>query len=722
MRNRYASTGSSDRPSARSEASAGLLTSFTTMLSEYNSRLAIRITVVLIALAVLYLRTSTTFTTPQFWGEDIIFFDESRAYGWFSLLTAVAGWLAGVQFFVACLASYFNPIYAPAIYNGSAIALTLLVVWMTTSPRLDMPYKPLLALALVVVPMAYEEVGTITNSQWILPIGAVALMFMRPAASPGILLLEVAFVSLTAFSGPFALFLTPMFLWRLLTAERGSSRRRFLILTTVSGIGAISQGVSLLLNPSILSSVAPAPFHWTTWVNLPFTQWMTTFGPVSKLFKGTFGFALGLGLLLVAFGLACQKPYRTQKLFMMFFSCAIVASALYKFRDALGTQTAAQRYFYFGGVFALWFICCLSNRPYFRTAFAASVGLIEIALLPIVANTPRITKDLQWPVWSSYLSSGLATIIPSSPDGWYIHSPPSSSGPLSSFASWLGRDIAELSDRVDDTACSGTAGPVSPLGPVSMLQHARASELPKDMWTIRGSAWNTKQNQPVQLVVLANDKNRVVGFGFPGFQASNASAPLHSGWIGIFPSDPDQTLRAFGIVNNGQSICLLANKRYFPTKIQPLASNQFIEGIKIIPGMEIVQRFKTSYRLEGIAINLVTWGLQPSPYNIRWKVVGYSGTQTTELGAGAIESTGITDWLRFEFPISKVPSDVPDLVEVIFRADGDQAPSAPVGLPIYRPTPNSTATAVELGGIPVHSGGLLGLDLSYAAAISSTKP
>jgi hypothetical protein len=40
-----------------------------------------------------------------------------------------------------------------------------------TSPRLDILCKPLLAISIVVVLMNYEELGTLTNIQWILPIG-----------------------------------------------------------------------------------------------------------------------------------------------------------------------------------------------------------------------------------------------------------------------------------------------------------------------------------------------------------------------------------------------------------------------------------------------------------------------------------------------------------------------------------------------------------------------
>jgi hypothetical protein len=670
----------------------------------------LRVATVVIALAILYLRMPTTFTNPQFWGEDIIFFDESRAHGWSSLTVAVAGWLAGVQFLVACLAQYVSPVHAPAIYNGAAIALTLLVVWMVTSPRLDLSYKPLLALAVVVVPMGYEELGTLTNSQWILPIGAIAMMFMRAAPSPLVLVAEAIFVALTSFSGPFPIFLAPMFLWRFLTAEARPERRRLLIFTLVAFIGAASQVLSLYLNPAILSSIAPVPYPWTLWVNLPFKQWMTTFGPASAVFDDVQGVFLGSALLVLVLVGSSIRPYRTQKLFMMFFAIAIAAAGMYKFRIALGTQLTSQRYFYFGGVFALWFICCLSDQRHLRMAAAAFVAVVELMLLPVVANTPRITKDLNWPIWASYLSSGLPTLIPSSPDSFYLGSPATADGPLAKFAPWIGQHLADVAGTIDPSSCAGAIGPIRPLW-VSFVQKSYDPKKLGPTWITSGAAW--AQDRPVQLVVLVDQDDRVIGFGLPGFAPPDAGSPPQSGWTAIFSADPGKIARAYGIVEDGKRICALANERYFPLKTQPLASGEFINGLEILPGRDLVQRFKPAHRLEEVTAKFVTWGVKPDRYTIRWQIVARSHGRVVELGAGTIDSNDVTDWLRIKLPVSIVPQQVPDQIEITFRTDHDRTPAAPIGLPVYRPEGENTAPPAETGGVPVSSGGLLGLDLSY---------
>lgn len=672
----------------------------------------LRLATVVIALAILYLRMPTSFTNPQFWGEDIIFFDEARFRGWASLLTAPAGYLVVAQVLIAILASYFSPIAAPAIFNYAAVLLTLLTVWLVTSPRLAFPLRYLAAIAIVVVPMGYEELGTITNIQWILPIGVFALLFMRASSSPIVLAGEALLSFVMAVSGPFCIFLLPLFLLRLISEQEKADRRRFTVLSAIIGLGVAVQITCILVLPDT-SKIEPAAYDWRLWINLPFSQWMTTFGSVSKLFRGVQGVVLGSALLLLALIVASMRPYRTQKLFMLFFALMIAIAGMYKFRLALGTQHYAQRYFYAGSIFALWFICCLSDRRYLRTAAATVVALIELALLPVVANTPRITRNLDWPIWASYLSSGLPTIIPSSPDSWYLVSPAPREGSLAKFASWINRPFGEISGPVDPSYCAGTMGPIQPLL-VSVVQNSQGRKELGPTWISRGSAWDGTADRPVQLVALVDQTDRVIGFGFPGFSTDGSKSPRRSGWTSIFSAEPGKFVRAYGIVEDGKRLCLLDNERYFPQEVRPLASSQFIGGLEIQPAKDLVQLFRPIHRLEGVTAKFVTWGKRPTRYTIHWQIMARSHNRVIELGAGSIESDEIGDWSSRELPVSIVPREVPEQIEIAFRTDHDTTLSAPVGLPVYRPLGESTAPPAETGGIPYSSGGVIGMDIHYA--------
>jgi hypothetical protein len=96
-----------------------------------------------------------------------------------------------LQRLIAVFAAYFPPAFATTILNFSAFALTLFIVWLATSPRFDIPFRPLIALAIVVVPMGFEALGTAADKQWIAPIGVFILLFLRPHASRLILVVPV---------------------------------------------------------------------------------------------------------------------------------------------------------------------------------------------------------------------------------------------------------------------------------------------------------------------------------------------------------------------------------------------------------------------------------------------------------------------------------------------------------------------------------------------------
>ena len=513
--------------------------------------LAVRLTTVLLALGILFWRTPNTFINPQFWGEDVVFFHGARIDGWTSIAHLVAGYLTSIQYLVAVLASYASAVVAPAIYCTAAVFLTLLVVWLVTSPRLDLPSKPLLALAVVVVPMGGEELGQLCNIQWVLPIGAFAMLFMRASNSNAVLAGEVIYIGLMATSGPFSIFLAPMFAWQTFLADTAAERHRLILLTAVVASGGLLQGLEIATHPV---AIAPEPYSRTLWVTIPLRRIMTTFSVASRHLEGLSGAAVGTICLAVAAVLACMRPYRTQKIFMLLFSLLIAIGGMYKFRDALAGQISGQRYFYVASVFSLWFICCLSARPPVRMGLSAFVAIVQLIDLLAIRDHSKIEANLQWPVWASYISSGLPLIIPSSPLGWYVGLPASSSGPLASFAPWVGRNITEFS-LVDPLACKGVSA-----GKKELRERDFPGDISSDpsikAWITAGWAWDAK-DKAVQLVAITDAAGKVVGFGFPGFETQNP-AHLRSGWNAVYYAR-DGSAQAFGIVEDGKRACRLSD-------------------------------------------------------------------------------------------------------------------------------------------------------------------
>jgi hypothetical protein len=85
------------------------------------------------------------------------------------------------------------------------------------------------------------------------------------------------------------------------------------------------------------------------------------------------------------------------------------------------------------------------------------------------------------------------------------------------------------------------------------------------LWVSKGWAWDTTRNRPVQLIALADTAGLVIGFGLPGFRhpIEVNDTPAWSGWMSIFYATPGHTVQAYGIVDDGQRICPLANRFRF---------------------------------------------------------------------------------------------------------------------------------------------------------------
>jgi hypothetical protein len=675
------------------------------MAATRRAQIAIRAAVVITALAIIYLRTPSTFSFPQLWAEDTFFFSFGRTMGWGALFETLAGYHVTAQMLVGIFASYFSPIFTPAVFNYSAVALTLLVVWLITSPRLDLPGKPLLALAVVVVPMAYEELGTISNIQWVLPFGAFALLFMRRA--PGILTLvgEATFLGITAVSGPFSLFLTPLFFWRCFAASEPSERQRLLILTAVVGLGAAFQVLALLTRSGV-PPLAPIAYSWTLWINLPFHQIFTTFGPASQLFNGVSGFILGVGCILLFAALALKPPFSAQKLAMLFLASSIALGGMWRNRSALETQFDGMRYFYCGSVFVLWFLCCLSMRRPFKLALFGFVAAVELLLLPVVAGTPRITIDKEWRVWARYVDSGLPVAIPISPGSWFIDVPPAADGPLARFATSIGRPFLEVIKEPALATCSGSIGLIERVeNPTAAAIHANG------LWKVEGSAWESATLWQVQFVMLVNSAGTVVGVGYPGFESSGfSSAPPRSKWISYFSPGPGEAIHAYGVLKDGRAVCRLAGERRLSSTQTKLVSGSFTNAVEIIPGREITQRFKPDAILGGIAVQFVTFGRKPSSYAVNWRVTAtYDGVKT-EIGSGVINASAVADWMAADLPVSLTRADVPTEIEVALSTP-DKA-QAPIGLPLFS-SYDESVPAAKAAGEPFASNGRLGLRLHY---------
>ena len=473
-----------------------------------------------------------------------MYFQLSYLEGWRSVTTGqTAGYLTLFQWLVGNFSTYFPVRLAPNIFNAAAIALTLVVVWLVTSPRLPLPAKPLLALAVVTVPAAFEELGTLANSQWIFPIGAFAILLMSPSKNWFVSAAEIAFVSIFSLTGPFSLLLLPVCgMQIILNRDDATAERRILILGGIVAGGAAIECIYILRNfaGALTPDLEPLPSSWQLWLVLPIAR---ITAPIGHTVLRTLGEEASLPIAVTVYCtiayFAFRAHYRAEKIAMLLFAFAIIISGMLK--DRLVLPITGMRYFYAAQVFSIWFFCCVPQSNRLREIFTGIVAIMLLILVLAGANRPRVAENSEWPAWSREIHSGLPVRIPTAPKGWFVTLPAAPNGPLARFAALQGKYIDQLGVARDDALCAGAintieAEPEINHGPLQLI--------------VRG--WvKPSSSGKIGIVLIADSENRVLGFALDGFASSEGDG---WGWAGVVQSTTRNNIQAFAIVSRDEDV------------------------------------------------------------------------------------------------------------------------------------------------------------------------
>jgi len=534
---------------------------------------AVRGATVFLGLLIVYVLLSSEFRHPIVAGEDGALWLQSYLYGIKSLLIPLAGYLNVAARIIGWCSQLFPVKWAPTIFLYAGIAVDVLVIWLLTSPRLDLPYKPLLSLAIVSVAHAGVIIGvSMTHIQWVMPLAAFAMIFMRPSRLVWILIGEAVFVLASALTGPFSVVLAPLFaVQTFLIRKDFTAARRMAILTGAACIGMVGQLAAILSDPfrSFQPNFHPV-FHWlklSDWAGFINTCFELIFWPIGPwIFKGKLGVVLALVILcavgvLVAVSIVRSKRYRAQMIFMILFSVGIISAGVAK----IGPQ---DRYFYYFTIFVIWFSCCvISELRSAQWRVVAICALIIPMLGAVVHNRDSYmaqydnadTKEtiLDWSHWSKFIHSGLPLTIPYLPHGWFINVPADPAGPKSQLTMWTGQDLRTNTSISD--SCVGTVDSVTHLDENFYILkradvNAYEGKLPR--WVAKGRA-KIESGYEDNIVVVADLKGRVLGFGYGGFGAPGSG--LLSDWTATFSSS-EPNIRAYLLSDDSHRACLLSSK------------------------------------------------------------------------------------------------------------------------------------------------------------------
>ena len=202
------------------------------------------------AFAILISRRPDALLNAQFWAEDgAVWYAQAYNLGiMHSLVLPHTGYFQTVSRLTAGVAQFFPLIWAPLLFNITAIFIKILPVNLNTTSRFSklipsLATRLFLALVYLSIPNSYEVHANITNAQWHLAILACMIVLATPSRLAVWRLFDVGFILLSALSGPFSIFLAPItaLLWWL-----RRERWTFLLLLCLS-IGSLVQGIAILL-------------------------------------------------------------------------------------------------------------------------------------------------------------------------------------------------------------------------------------------------------------------------------------------------------------------------------------------------------------------------------------------------------------------------------------------------------------------------------------------
>jgi len=379
--------------------------------------------VIALAAVVLFLRRPDSLLNPQFFAEDGIYFVDAYENGPMAILFPHDGYLHLLPRLVAAIALEFDPRWSPAFFNYAAYAVWLVLVAALFSSRIDLPLKPLLALALVLVPHSGEVFGFLYNIQWPLALGLVLLLVTSDADTFMRRVFDCAVALFCGLNGPYSVFLLPAFLIRIVIRRS----RESIILAVVVAMTAVVQGILVYHSRTMFARSGPIDLQWLLSVLSIrlFGTFMAGYNlgqiPASAAYS-----AIGLGLMAIL-GLTAFRSGswgKAQRMLLGAWFCLIIPVAL-KFLHEVGAISVpmnGDRYFFLPHVLLAWILIIHSDS--FRK-WGKPIGIAAIVIiLAMNARTFQIEPlhDYAWAQHVQPIREGKAFSIPINPKGLFVES------------------------------------------------------------------------------------------------------------------------------------------------------------------------------------------------------------------------------------------------------------------------------------------------------------
>jgi hypothetical protein len=388
----------------------------------YNSALTKHhsLFILFLCFIILFSREPDGFLNPQFWAEDAtIFFKQNFTLGVEAIWQPYAGYLHLVPRLIAYISGFFPTLWIPALYNFSFIILTLFVINYLLSSRIDLSFKPLLAIAIVLVPYNGEILMSITYIQWLLAILIILFIIQEKPNSNQQLLLDTIIITVTGLTGPFILLFLPLFVFRFIYICRSYYSiyifcialllcfiQGYFIFQTENINNSENSSYSLEILGQILAMRFSGALFFGEYISLAINYYLLLFISIIILF----------GLLIL--GIFNINNRQLPILIFLISGIIVIVSTLYKFRydlDPLIQFDYGTRYVYILHLFTIWSLILLLNSNGFIKYISALLLLIFLLSTFTHFQATPLT-NYHWEKYYKHIEQGDAVKVPINPN------------------------------------------------------------------------------------------------------------------------------------------------------------------------------------------------------------------------------------------------------------------------------------------------------------------
>lgn len=380
---------------------------------------------VLAALALLLaLRKPHALHTPQLWAEDgSIFLMQADLHGTSALAMPYMGYLHTLPRLIAWVAPrVLDPAWWPAFYNGLSFVIWLAVLARLFTSRFNLPEKPWLALALIVVPHTGEVFFNVTNLQWLTAFVLIQQAIIAAPKTWGERIGDLAILGVVTLTGPFGIAFLPLFAWRW-WCDR--SRDNALAFVFVGLCAALQAWFVMRTGPRFEFQTEPLRL----WPNLVVLARRLIVWPVlgrdlalglSPAAVAGFGGTILVGLLGWVLRPHPQRRLRVQ---IVLAFALITLAGIYRTRPdtwAADNLDFGDRYFYIPRVLLGWLLIWeFNSQPRALANFARALCLVVVVVHARNYMLPA-PQNYHWASHVEPIRRGVRADLPILPEGWTL--------------------------------------------------------------------------------------------------------------------------------------------------------------------------------------------------------------------------------------------------------------------------------------------------------------